>query len=360
MVFIDRATAGRKLAARVEHLRDEDVVVVGLPRGGVAVAAEVARALGAPLDVILVRKLGLPWWPELAVGAIAETGVRVVNVRAAVDEGIGSEALAEVERREQAELARRADRLRSVRPAVDLAGRTVVVVDDGIATGATAYVACRAARRRGAARVVLATPVASPGWQASLGPAADEYIALRTPADFRSVGEWYLDFREVTDDEVAALLRRAGRGAGREEDVAVPAGDVAVPGHLTMPPGARGVVVVPDSSGPGGHGARCLVPALGVPGSPPSPSTSALPPSGRCPAPTPAVTVAVAMARRRGARRPARRRHPLVAIAARAPGAARGLRRRVDGRRRRAVGRRPARGGRRGRRQPRGPDRAGR
>lgn len=262
MLFIDRAAAGRKLAERLEHLRDEDVVVAGLPRGGVAVAAEVAQALGAPLDVILVRKLGVPRWPELAIGAIAESGVRVVDERATDDEGIGREALAEVERREQAELARRADRLRAVRPAVDLAGRTVVVIDDGIATGATAFVACRAARRRGAARVVVATPVASPGWEARLGHAADEYIALRTPPDFRSVGEWYLDFREVTDDEVAALLLHAGRSTGREEDVAVPAGDDAVPGHLTMPPAARGVVVVPDSSGPGGHGARCLVPAL--------------------------------------------------------------------------------------------------
>ena len=180
MVFADRADAGRRLAARLQDLRDKRVVVLGLPRGGVPVAFEVARALGAPLDVIVVRKLGVPFQPELAMGAIGEDGVRVINREVVRAAAVSAGELAAVEARERAELERRARRFRGGRPRQPLDGRVAVVVDDGIATGSTARAACQVARVQGAARVVLAVPVAPPGWQARIGTVADE---LRLPAD---------------------------------------------------------------------------------------------------------------------------------------------------------------------------------
>jgi predicted phosphoribosyltransferase len=165
MVFMDRADAGRRLAARLEYLRGEPVVVLGLPRGGVPVALEVARALGAPLDVIVVRKLGVPFQPELGMGAVGEDGVRVINDEVVREVGVRANELAAVQAREQAQVEARAARYRARRPREPLAGRTAIVVDDGIATGATARAACQVARAHGTARVVLAVPVAPPGWQ---------------------------------------------------------------------------------------------------------------------------------------------------------------------------------------------------
>ena len=165
MAFTDRVDAGRQLAARLIHLKDAPVVVLGLPRGGVPVAAEVARSLGAPLDVIVVRKLGVPYQPELAMGAIGEDGVRILNPEIVSLSGITPARLAELEEREQAELQRRIRRYRGDRPRVPLDGQVAVVVDDGIATGSTARAACQVARALGAGRVVLATPVAPLGWQ---------------------------------------------------------------------------------------------------------------------------------------------------------------------------------------------------
>jgi putative phosphoribosyl transferase len=208
--FTDRTEAGRRLAARLGHLRDADVVVLALPRGGFPVAAEVARALGAPLDAILVRKLGVPLQPELAMGAVGEDGVLVLNEaivrRAQVDEA----ELAEITDRARAEVERRARRLRPGRDRVSLAGRTALLVDDGIATGATARAACRVARAQGAARVVLAVPVGAPDTAARLRREVDELVCLETPEEFFGVGRWYADFPQVPDDEAVELLRRAG------------------------------------------------------------------------------------------------------------------------------------------------------
>jgi putative phosphoribosyl transferase len=194
------------IAVRLADHRGEDLVVLGLPRGGVPVAYEIARALAAPLDVIVVRKLGVPFQPELAMGAIGEGGVRIVNEGLLRRGGLSEDDLAEVEEIERAELAARVERLRHGRPPVSLSGRTAVIVDDGAATGATARAACQVARAQGAKRVVLALPVAAPEVALDLGEVADEVICLRTPVGFQAVGQWYLDFTQTTDREVDSLL----------------------------------------------------------------------------------------------------------------------------------------------------------
>lgn len=193
------------------HLRDADPVVVGLPRGGVPVAYVVARALGAPLDVIVVRKLGVPSQPELGMGAVAEGGVRVVNEPVVRQARVSPEELAAVAARECAELERRARRFRGNRPRVPLAGRLVIVVDDGLATGSTAAAACRVLRADGATRVVLAVPVAVQETVARLRREADEVVCLETPRRFLAVGAHYADFSQTSDEHVSALLDDASR-----------------------------------------------------------------------------------------------------------------------------------------------------
>jgi len=208
--FRDRIDAGRHLAALLAErvdLTGQDVVVLGLPRGGVPVAAEIARTLHAPLDVIVVRKLGHPDQPEYAIGAIGEEGVRVLTSGSRMVSPGQLERIAGIE---SAELDRRVRQLRGDRPPVPLHGRTALIVDDGIATGATAAVACQVARARGAIRVVLAAPVAPPAAVADLARVADEVIAVMTPGGFQAVGAWYDDFSATTDAEVAALLAAAG------------------------------------------------------------------------------------------------------------------------------------------------------
>ncbi|MBO4275033.1 phosphoribosyltransferase [Microbispora triticiradicis] len=214
VVFVDRHEAGLLLGERLRDLREAkegvgDVVVVGLPRGGVPVAFQVARALGAPLDVILVRKLGVPYQPELGFGAIGEGGVRVVNPDVVRLARLTDDEMAAVERRERAELERRARRFRGAREPVDLAGRTVIVVDDGIATGGTARAACQVARAHGASMVVLAVPVGAPETIASLRGDADEIVCLDTPDHFYAIGAWYEDFTQTSDEDVMECLHRA-------------------------------------------------------------------------------------------------------------------------------------------------------
>ena len=205
--FADRTQAGRMLAEKLAEHPLTDPVVLGLPRGGVPVAAEVARVLDAPLDVLVVRKLGFPGHEEFAMGAVGEDGARVLDQRVAA--GVAPRDLEQIETRETMEIGQRVVRFRDRRPAVDLRGRTVIIVDDGIATGATARAACAIARARGAAVIVLAVPVAAPDSLAELADAADEIVCLYAPAGFMAVGMHYVDFRQVEDAEVVRLLRAA-------------------------------------------------------------------------------------------------------------------------------------------------------
>jgi predicted phosphoribosyltransferase len=208
-MFADRAEAGRRLGMALESVRADEVVVLGLPRGGVPVAAVVARHLDAPLDVIIVRKLGLPYQPELGLGAVGEGGVRVINEQLLRATGLPLEDLAEVERRESAEVEARALRFRGDREPVALRGRTVILVDDGIATGSTMAAACQVARAGAAAWVVVAVPVGSENGLSRAGAAADEIVCLHTPSRLSSVGEWYRDFSQTSDREVVRLLHLA-------------------------------------------------------------------------------------------------------------------------------------------------------
>ena len=207
--FRDRSEAGRLLGERVTYLKSEQPIVLALPRGGVPVAFEVAQALHGPLDVLLVRKLGVPFHPELAFGAIGEDDTQVLNTELVQRLGISREGIAAVARRERAELLRRVALYRGNRAPLELVGRTVVIVDDGLATGATARVAVEVARARGAKRIIIAVPVSPPEVAAELERLADEVISLQLPTQFQAVGEWYEDFNQTTDDEVTSLLRKS-------------------------------------------------------------------------------------------------------------------------------------------------------
>ena len=207
--FRDRSHAGRELAVLLDHYRGRsDVVVLGLPRGGVPVAAEVAAALGAPLDVFLVRKLGVPGHVELAMGAIATGGVRVVNQSVLDALGIPPDVIETVAGREGAELERRERLYRGERPPPEIAGRVVIVVDDGLATGSTMRAAVAALRAQNPGRVVVAVPVGAAATCDQLGTDADEVVCARAPSTFRAVGEWYDDFSPTGDGEILAALGR--------------------------------------------------------------------------------------------------------------------------------------------------------
>jgi putative phosphoribosyl transferase len=209
VIYRDRADAGRQLADVLGRRGLERPIVLGLPRGGVVVAFQVAAALDAPLDVVLVRKIGVPFQPELAMGALGEGGVVVVNETVLGSTGLSPAAFEAVRRTEEVELARRAAAYRGTRQRVAIEGRVVVVVDDGVATGSTARAACSVTRAAGAARTVLAVPVGPPGTALSFADAADEVVCLATPRDFFAIGEAYLDFSPTTDAEVVELLARA-------------------------------------------------------------------------------------------------------------------------------------------------------
>jgi putative phosphoribosyl transferase len=293
--FRNRTQAGQRLARSLEHLRGADIVVLGLPRGGVPVAFEVARALDAPLDVIVVRKLGVPFQPELAMGAIGEGGVRVRNEDVISRGGITEQEIAEVAERERADLDSQARQFRAGRPHVEIAGRIAVVIDDGIATGSTARAACQVARQLGASKVVLAVPVGAPESIAQLSDVCDEIVCVHMPELFMAVGTFYDDFRPVPDAEVTDLLTRAaalatvGAGGtasaragpgprpagpgpsgtvsthtspdrpgtpGSDEYVEVEAGGVILAGHLTMPPASTSIVVFVHGSGSSRHSPR--------------------------------------------------------------------------------------------------------
>lgn len=211
-VFRNRTEAGQKLAQQLLHYANRpDVLVLGLSRGGVPVAFEVARALNVPLDIMLVRKLGVPGQEELAMGAIASGGRRVLNEEVVQGLGIPPRVIEAVTAREQQELARRERRYRGNRPGFDVRGRTVILVDDGLATGATMRAAIAALRQQQPARIVVAVPVAPPTVCQELGDAADEVACLLTPEVFLGVGQWYEDFSPTTDAEVHSLLERATR-----------------------------------------------------------------------------------------------------------------------------------------------------
>jgi putative phosphoribosyl transferase len=208
MIFHDRRDAGRRLGEALSGLRELRPLVLGLPRGGVPVAAEVARALGAPLDVLVVRKIGAPWQPEFAVGALARGVVHVEPATLAML-GLTERDLEPAIREESAELERRERLYRGDRPALDVRDRVVVVVDDGLATGQTAMAALTLLRRLGAARLVLAVPVGGPDTEARMSGFADEVVCLSCPRDFHAVSQGYLDFAPTSDAEVLACLEQS-------------------------------------------------------------------------------------------------------------------------------------------------------
>jgi putative phosphoribosyl transferase len=209
-IFANRVEAGRQLAARLHAFADRgDVIILALPRGGVPVAFEIAQALHVPVDIFLVRKLGVPGHRELAMGAIATGGVRVLNDEVVQSLQIPSRAIDAVAEEEQRELERRERAYRGARPAPEVRGRTVVIVDDGLATGSTMRAAVAALRQQAPERIVVAVPVAPPSTCQELRAEADEVVCLATPEPFSAVGLWYRDFSETSDAEVRDLLSRA-------------------------------------------------------------------------------------------------------------------------------------------------------
>ena len=210
MLFRDRSDAGRRLARRLERYAGRaDVVVLALPRGGVPVGFEIARALKAPLDVFLVRKLGVPGQEELAMGALASGGVRVINESLVRRLGIPAAMIEEVAAKEERELARRERVYRGSNPPLPVAGRTVILVDDGLATGASLQAAAKASRQQDPARIVAAVPVGAAETCAEFRNIVDEMVCAETPEPFWAVGNWYDDFSQTTDEEVRSLLARA-------------------------------------------------------------------------------------------------------------------------------------------------------
>jgi putative phosphoribosyl transferase len=266
MTFRDRIAAGRALGHRLQHLRDTDAVVLGVSRGGVPVAFEVARALRLPLDVIVVRKVGVPSDPELAMGAVGEDGATIVNTGVVAASRVSDAQFTFAVRQARAELDRRVDLLRGGRPGIPLAGRTAIIVDDGMATGATARAACQIARGLGAARVVMAVPVAARDAAATLSAMADEVVCLCQPSSLVAVGRYYDDFTPTGDAEVAALLKQTTRPAPPTEEAVtdpsadveatISSGDVSLDAQVNVPPNPRGAVIIAHVSGNGRRSPR--------------------------------------------------------------------------------------------------------
>jgi putative phosphoribosyl transferase len=261
-IFTDRYQAGRLLATKLHaYANRTDVVVLGLPRGGLPVAFEVARTLHAPLDVFMVRKLGLPGHEELAMGAVASGGVIVINDEVVGALDIPDEIIETVAERESEDIARRERIYRNDRPPPDLMGQVAVLVDDGIATGSTMYAAATALRDQGAARVVVATPVVAAPTIPTLREVADELVDLESPDNFVAVSQFYVDFTPTTDDEVRELLAgHADRAKRRPEvsirAVAVSAGGASLSGDLAIVSDPQGVVLFAHGAGSSRHSPR--------------------------------------------------------------------------------------------------------
>jgi len=258
--FRNRHEAGRLLGERLrQYAGQPDVVVLGLPRGGVPVAFEVARFLGAPLDVCVVRKLGVPGHEELAMGAVAQGGLAIVNREIVEPLRIPQSVISTVADREAEEVVRREKLYRGDRPPLDVEGRTVILVDDGLATGATMAVAAMALRYHDPKKIVVAAPVGAPSTLEDLRDTADETVCVYTPESFRAVGEWYVDFSPTRDEEVQQLLSAEAQGDVAEygeRAVSIPVDDMTLEGDLWVPTGAEGIVVFAHGSGSSRHSPR--------------------------------------------------------------------------------------------------------
>jgi putative phosphoribosyl transferase len=256
MRYRDRQEAGRELAIALQPYADKDPIVLALPRGGVVVGAEVARVLGAPLDVLVARKIGVPFQPELGMGAIAEGGGEYLDRETVELAGVSAHDIEEVVRRESAELRRRIQRYRGGRPLTDCGGRTVILVDDGIATGGTVRAALDAIRRQSPRYVILAAPVASAEAVALFRSLVDQVVCPLIPSHLFAIGAWYDDFSQVSDDEVVALLAGSGRekhsgGAdgNSDDEIRIGVGSESLQGKLTIPANAVGLVLFAHGSG---------------------------------------------------------------------------------------------------------------
>lgn len=259
-MFADRDEAGGLLAGAVAKLAPADPIVLALPRGGVPVARGVADRLRAPLDLLIVRKLGVPRHPEYAFGALGENGAIVVDTDVVRAVRLSDHELTQVVTAETAEIERRVERYRRGRPLMSVAGRTAIIVDDGLATGSTMAAAIKVVRELGPARVVVAVPVGSPDAVNRIGAMVDAIVCLDAPASFRAVGQYYRNFRQLSDREVTDVIDRRPPPAVEptepgslasevDTDVVIPAGPVLLGGHLVVPPGAEGVVIFAHGSG---------------------------------------------------------------------------------------------------------------
>ncbi len=262
--FKDRRDAGRRLAAELERFRDRQPLIAGMPRGGVPVAAEVARALDAPLDVAIVRKVGAPRNPEFAIGAVAEGGVRLLSGETARELGLTRGDVQALFAQADAELSEYVGRYRGAREPLDVEGRTVILVDDGLATGRSAHAALESLRARGAARLILAVPVGAPESVRALGAVADEVVCAEMPEQLWAVGYWYDQFAPTSDAEVEEALAQGGRRplplasghAAGSQAITISADGVQLPGELVLPAGALAVVVFAHGSGSSRHSSR--------------------------------------------------------------------------------------------------------
>lgn len=251
VIFNNRIDAGRALGEHLKYLQGQNVIVLGLPRGGVPVAYEVSKVIHAPLDIIVVRKLGVPTQPELAMGAVGEGGVVITNAEVLRLIQISPEEFAQVQKREANAVKIRALKFRSGNPPKSLNGRIALIVDDGIATGSTAQAACKVARAMGASKIILAVPVGSKEATSVLKKDADEVVCLETPEDFFAVGRWYREFESVSDEEVINLLHTelTNDVAFKEESFFIDLGEHTLPGQLTIPEQATGLVIFAHGSG---------------------------------------------------------------------------------------------------------------